>query len=317
QLIYFRATTDEFLDWAKGVIHVLFFFVILLPYFIIEAIFSSNPQRKSVEGQLVLITGTGHGIGKLLAFKYAKAGARVIGWDVNEKLNNETIQTINSSGYPTAYGFKVDVSNRQEVMDTAKKIQQDIGDVTILINNAGIMPHHSFLDHTEQEIRRIMDINVMGNFWTLQAFLPTMREKNNGHIVSLSSMAGYVGLINLVPYNASKFAVRGLMEGLYEEFRQYPNNNVNFTTVYPFMVDTGLCTNYEISYELLFPVLKPQFVADAIFEAQTTNRRNVLLPTDIGLVMKLKTRFLPQKACNYISDNFRTNLLSDLHLKTN
>ncbi|KAH1009096.1 hypothetical protein HUJ04_001511 [Dendroctonus ponderosae] len=175
-------------------------------------------------------------------------------------------------------------------MDTAKKIQQDIGDVTILINNAGIMPHHSFLDHTEQEIRRIMDINVMGNFWTLQAFLPKMKENNNGHIVSLSSMAGYVGLINLVPYNASKFAVRGLMEGLYEEFRRHPNNNVNFTTVYPFMTDTGLCKNYDITYELLFPLLKPAFVADAIFEAQSTNRRNVLLPADIGLAVKLKTR---------------------------
>lgn len=56
------------------------------------------------------------------------------------------------------------------------------------------------------------------------------------------------------------------------------------------MVDTGLCKNYEITYEQLFPLLKSQIVADAIFEAQTSNRRNVLLPADIGVVVKLKAR---------------------------
>lgn len=50
-------------------------------------------------------------------------------------------------------------------MEAARKVKQEVGDVTILINNAGIMPHHQFLDHTEAEIRRIMDINVMAHFW--------------------------------------------------------------------------------------------------------------------------------------------------------
>jgi len=63
------------------------------------------------------------------------------------------------------------VANRENVLETAKQVQNAVGDVTILINNAGIMPCHSFLQHTEAEIRRVMDINVMGNFWVSRFFL--------------------------------------------------------------------------------------------------------------------------------------------------
>lgn len=66
---------------------------------------------------------------------------------------------------PEPYIKRVDVANRENVLETAKKVQNAVGDVTILINNAGIMPCHSFLQHTEAEIREIMDINVMGHFW--------------------------------------------------------------------------------------------------------------------------------------------------------
>lgn len=66
---------------------------------------------------------------------------------------------------PEPYFKRVDVANRENVLETAKKVQNAVGDVTILINNAGIMPCHSFLQHTETEIRRVMDINVLGNIW--------------------------------------------------------------------------------------------------------------------------------------------------------
>ncbi|XP_008479784.2 ras suppressor protein 1, partial [Diaphorina citri] len=81
----------------------------------------------------------------------------------------------------------------------------------------------------------------------LETFLPDMMEKNRGHIVGISSMAGIVGLPNLVPYCASKFAVRGLMEALAEELREDARNSkIKFTSIFPFMVDTGLCKNPKI-----------------------------------------------------------------------
>ena len=82
------------------------------------------------------------------------------------------------------------------------------------------MPTHPLHQQTESEIRKTFDINVFAQFWILQAFLPHLYAKKRGHIVSLVSVAGLVGLTNLVPYCASKFAVRGLMESLHEELRE-------------------------------------------------------------------------------------------------
>ena len=202
-------------------------------------------KEKSVIGEIVLITGTGHGIGKELALKYASLGATVVCLDVNEEGNNETVNEINQTALK-AYGYKCDVSNREEVLKIAKKVTEEVGDVTILINNAGIMPCFTFMNHTPEQIKRIFDINVLAHFWIFQAFLPSMIQRNYGHVVALSSIAGIFGQPNLVPYCASKFAVKGLMEALYEELRSMNKekpSNIKFTTVYPYMVNTGLCKN--------------------------------------------------------------------------
>jgi short-subunit dehydrogenase len=76
----------------------------------------------------------------------------------------------------------------------------------------------------------------------LEAFLPSMIQNNHGHIVAISSMAGVMGIPNLVPYCGSKYAVKGVMESLSEELREDARQiDVKFTTIFPFIVDTGLC----------------------------------------------------------------------------
>lgn len=85
------------------------------------------------------------------------------------------------------------------------------------------MPQHELLKHTENEIRTIFEVNVLAHFWMFEAFLPKMIANNKGHIVALSSMAGILGLRNLVPYCGSKFAVRGIQEALSEELRTTSN----------------------------------------------------------------------------------------------
>lgn len=104
-------------------------------------------------------------------------------------------------------------------METGSQVLKDVGAVTILVNNAGIMPSHDLLKHTEDEIKNIYNINVIAHFWLFQAFVPKMIEDNRGHIVALSSMAGIMGFQNLVPYCGSKFAVRGIQEAFSEELR--------------------------------------------------------------------------------------------------
>lgn len=105
-----------------------------------------------------------------------------------------------------------------------------------------------------------------------------MKKNNHGHIVALSSIAGLAGLPNLVPYCASKFAVRGLMESLAEELNWNPYNAIKTTTVYPFMVDTGLCKRPYVRFEKALNLLNPKDVADKIMLAQRTGLLECTVP---------------------------------------
>lgn len=239
-------------------------------------------EEKSVAGEIVLVTGAGHGIGKELALKYASLGATIVCWDLNEQGNDETVEEVKQLGGVKAYGYKCDVSKREEVIKVAQKVKEEVGDVTILINNAGIMPCHKLGDYSQEEIERIFNVNILAHFWTLQAFLPAMIQKNHGHIVALSSIAGIVGLANLVPYCASKFAVRGLMESLNEEIRtscpKDKPSQIKFTTIYPYMVDTGLCKNPKIRFPSFMALVSPKETVVEIVKAQRRNIRELSIP---------------------------------------
>lgn len=277
-------------------------------YFIGDAIYRLfvPTKEKDVKGEIVLVTGAGHGIGKELALKYASLGATVVCWDLNQETNQETVAEIKKLGGTSAYAYKCDVANREEVFKVAERVREEVGNVTILINNAGIMPCHRFLEHTPEEIRKMFDINVLAHCWILQAFLPSMIARNYGHVVALSSIAGIVGLTNLVPYCATKFAVRGLMEALNEELRETSkgtNLNINFTTIYPYMVDTGLCKKPKIKFPNLMALVPPKEAANIIVTAQRRNWRNVSIPK-YWFTINTSIRNLPDKALICIKDFF-------------
>lgn len=257
--------------------------ILKMLYYIFESIYRLfvSIEEKSVAGEIVLITGAGHGIGRQLAFKYASLGATVVCWDLDQQSNTETVNEIKKLSGSIAYGYKCDVASREDVFKTAERVKQEIGHVTILVNNAGIMPCHAFLDYKPEEVKRLFDINVLAHFWTLQAFLPNMIENNHGHIVALSSMAGFLGLPNLAPYCATKFAVRGLMESLFEELRCMNNQktlNVNFTVIYPYMVNTGLCKKPRIRFPSLMRMVPVQEAATEIVKAQRKNLLHLSIP---------------------------------------
>merc|ERR1712004_410783 len=90
--------------------------------------------EKSIAGEIVLITGGGSGIGRLMALKLAKLGAVIVTWDVNTKGNEETVSMIQKIG-GTAFAYTVDITNRQKIYAAAEEVKQDVGTVSILINN--------------------------------------------------------------------------------------------------------------------------------------------------------------------------------------
>ncbi|XP_039307651.1 short-chain dehydrogenase/reductase family 16C member 6 isoform X2 [Solenopsis invicta] len=206
-------------------------------------------KKKSVTGEIVLITGAGHGIGKELAIGYASLGATVICCDIDERTNNETMSDIKKMGIDSVYAYRCDVADREQVFRVAEKVKEEVGDVTILVNNAGIVFIKSLLNQRPDEIARVMDVNVMAHYWTLKAFLPSMIEKNYGHVVALSSIAGLLGITYGTVYCPTKFAVKALMETVSEELRVLSNGKslVKFTTVYPVFVLTGLSKKQKMS----------------------------------------------------------------------
>ncbi|XP_059616298.1 short-chain dehydrogenase/reductase family 16C member 6-like isoform X3 [Phlebotomus argentipes] len=198
----------------------------LLLKFTLEVIYSFmklfvKTELKDVSGEVVLITGAGHGIGRELAIQYTDLGCEVVCLDINEAGNAETVEMANALRQGRAYAFTCDVTDRDQVLAVANRIRVQVGHVSVIVNNAGIMPSRPLWEQQHQEIRKVFDVNVMAHFWIFEAFLPHMIEKNRGHLVSISSVVGLIGAANLVPYCASKFAVRGMMEALFEELREH------------------------------------------------------------------------------------------------
>ncbi|XP_073992932.1 17-beta-hydroxysteroid dehydrogenase 13-like isoform X2 [Rhodnius prolixus] len=267
------------------------------------------PYEKTLAGEIILVTGTGHGIGRELVLQLASEGCTLVCWDVNEEGNAETRKLLKEKGLGNkCHFYTCDVTSREDILNLAQKVGQEIGDVTIVINNAGIMHCKPLHQQSNEVIEKIFNVNVFSHFWVLEAFLPKMRERNSGHIVAVCSMCGIIGLPYAVPYSASKFAVRGLMEALSEEYRKCEETSaIKFTTVYPIMVNTGLAKKPKNRFPSLINILQPEHVAAEIIKATKRESYEIALPSFM-LTFDRITRLMPRKAIQYAKDFLDTGV---------
>ncbi|KAL6254267.1 hypothetical protein P5V15_014882 [Pogonomyrmex californicus] len=253
----------------------------------IKSFIPKKYKMKSIDGEIALVTGGGGGLGRLLSLRLADLGAIVIVWDINEIGIEETVKLVRAAG-GTCYGYVCDLCDRTDIYKKAKIIQEEIGKVTILINNAGIVTGMKFLDTPDKLIIRTMDVNVMSHFWTVKAFLPLMLENNKGHIVSVASLAGQCGVPKLVDYCASKFAAMGFDEALRMEL-EYEGYNINTTVVCPYFIrSTGMFDDVKSRY---IPTLSPNAVADRIITAMRCNEKYAIIPGYLQILLSLKWIF--------------------------
>lgn len=235
--------------------------------------------KKSVKGEIVMITGTAQGLGRQLAICYASKGATVVCVDIQEESNKETVKIISDLGYEKAHPYKCDVSDYAKVLEMCQKIESEVGNITILINNAGICyvnSVHRLCETSKAEIEQIIGVNTLSHFWTIKAILPSMLKNNYGHIVAIASMTSFCGLPLLIPYSTSKYAVKGLMDSLQKELALYENCQVKTTTVHPFFFDTQIVTQANANFPSLVHIYKQNYVAKSIMNAQ---RREIIEAT--------------------------------------
>jgi all-trans-retinol dehydrogenase (NAD+) len=114
---------------------------------------------------------------------------------------------------------KADISKSAEISAVAKIIREEYGDPTVLVNNAGITVCRPLLSETEEQIRRVFDVNTISHFFMVKEFLPAMVKQNHGHIVTLASMASYSVHAGNVDYACSKASALAFHEGLAQEIK--------------------------------------------------------------------------------------------------
>ncbi|XP_024427999.1 epidermal retinol dehydrogenase 2 [Desmodus rotundus] len=245
--------------------------------------------RKNVAGEIVLITGAGSGLGRLLALKFARLGAVLVLWDINKEGNEETCRMAQDTGATRVYAYTCDCSRKEEVYRVADQVKKEVGDVSILINNAGIVTGRKFLNCPDELIEKSFDVNFKAHLWTYKAFLPAMIANDHGHLVCISSSAGLVGVSGLADYCASKFAAFGFAESVFMELFAQKIKGVKTTIVCPFFIKTGMFEGCTTGCPTLLPMLEPEYVVRKIVDAILQEKMYLCIPRFIYFVTVLKS----------------------------
>lgn len=226
---------------------------------------------KKLEDKTVLITGGASGIGKIMVRLMLERKAKVIIWDINQEKINETISEFSNKG--TLFGFNVDISNIEQIQETAKIVKEKIGLVDVLINNAGIIVGKYFSEHTVSDISKTMEINANAPMMITKVFLNDMLNQNSGHICNIASSGGLVSNPKMSVYAASKWSLIGWSDSLRLEMKQM-HKKVNVTTIMPYYINTGMFDGVKSK----IPILEPEATALTIVKAIEKNKRMISIP---------------------------------------
>lgn len=227
---------------------------------------------KDLAGKVVLITGGARGMGELHAYAFAREGSRIVLTDIDEAELKKTAAGMREAGYDV-FPYILDISGREACFKLAERVADEVGPVDVLINNAAVATNESVLDTTESALRRLTDVNYLGQIWMMQAFVPEMVRRGSGHVVNICSMAGKVAVVNLGPYCATKFALIGITDAIRQELK---GSGVGFTIVNPGYIATGMFEGAKVPFITRWQ--DPQKVTDALLDGVKRGRTEVFVP---------------------------------------
>lgn len=221
-----------------------------------RALGNSSRIRWDWQKEIVLVTGGSSGLGELVARKLAKRSVKVVVVD---------LQPPKTPLPSNAWFFQLDVTSNEAIKRVAKEIRKQVGDPTVLVNNAGIGYAQNILDSTDDEIRRTFDVNIVSHFFLVREFLPSMIKQNHGHVVTIASMASFVTIAGNTDYSCTKAAALAFHEGLTQELKyRYNAPHVRTSVIHPSWVRTPLIEPLIETGKFSDSVLEPETVGNAI-----------------------------------------------------
>lgn len=168
-------------------------------------------------GQTAIITGAGQGIGEAAAYRLANDGFNIAVADINEETVTQVAQNLRDQGFQ-AQAYVLDVADRQAVFNLVEEAVNDLGELGVFINNAGVAFIDSIIDSDPEKISRLFDVNLKGTYWGIQAAAEKFKQQGHGgHIINAASLAGIEASALQSAYSASKFGIRGLTQSAAKE----------------------------------------------------------------------------------------------------
>jgi NADP-dependent 3-hydroxy acid dehydrogenase YdfG len=243
-------------------------------------------EARSLRGKVVAITGGARGIGKATARALVIKGAKVAIGDLDRELAEQTAAEIGGE----TLALELDVTRRDSFEGFLDQVEERLGSLDVLVNNAGIMPLGKFVEEDDATAQRMVDINVHGVMFGMKLALPRMQRRGSGHLVNIASQAGKSGFPGGATYCGTKHFVVGVSEAVRAELR---GTNIEVSCVMPAVVNTELGSGLPETRAI--KVLQPEDVADAIVGALEHPKFDVWVPKESVGIYKLMT-MLPRGA---------------------
>jgi len=199
--------------------------------------------------QVAVVTGAGRGIGQAIAQALAAEGAKVAVVSRSESSCGKSADEINAQFPGAAKAYAVDVADHEAVQELAKKITEELGPVSILVNNAGVTRDTLLMRMKEEDWDTVLDTNLKGAFNTVKGFMRTLMKAENARIINIASVIGLIGNAGQANYSASKAGLIGFTKSV---ARELASRQVTCNAIAPGFITT------DMTDEL------PQSVKDAV-----------------------------------------------------
>ncbi|TYK48262.1 glucose 1-dehydrogenase [Actinomadura decatromicini] len=192
-----------------------------------------------LDGKVALITGGARGMGKSHVRRFLDEGAEVVFGDV---LTDEGAKLAADLGAGVRF-VAMDVTREDDWAAAVETATSAFGRLDVLVNNAGIIRHKTIEEMSVDEFRRVVDVNLLGQWLGVKSVIAPMREAGGGSIVNVSSTEGFIGASGLAAYSASKFGIRGLTKAAARELGQY---GIRVNSIHPGGVLTPLSLQEDV-----------------------------------------------------------------------